>query len=140
MFLRFFKLIIVNDDNKTRSLRNKIKMNIDQQYLAIDSFSASRAYSAVELIDLQIGPCIEDANEYDFKKGFDLLKFCNNEDEDHPIRDILIDIWAKSILRDDWQYSLSITDPISSCKGTIFFKFLELVLSEGIFQPHLRIT
>lgn len=67
------------------------------------------------------------ANELDFKKALDLLRYVEDAHERESRRSR---IWAKAILRDAWT-TFDTDNVLSSVSSTVFFKIVEFSLSTG---------
>nr|CAD7434086.1 unnamed protein product [Timema monikensis] len=96
-----------------------------------------RVMSPSDLIKLNICDDNQSANEYDFKKALDLLKYVP---DDLDRSELGHQIWCKSILRDDWT-NADVNSPIDTVQKTIFFKIVDLigVMEESVeeFLPPL---
>ncbi|ESO00940.1 hypothetical protein HELRODRAFT_192492 [Helobdella robusta] len=77
--------------------------NFVKEYLSLDGCQdVIRVYSPVDLIELLVSSRNVEADEFDFKKALDLLKYCSNDDPDRRKDDIMVDIWSKAILKKGW--------------------------------------
>nr|CAD7413843.1 unnamed protein product [Timema cristinae] len=81
-------------------------------------------------INLNICDDNQSANEYDFKKALDLLKYVP---DDLDRSELGHQIWCKSILRDDWT-NADVNSPIDTVQKTIFFKIVDLI---GVMETAL---
>ncbi|XP_060607513.1 nuclear pore complex protein Nup133-like [Ruditapes philippinarum] len=99
-------------------------MNVDADHMKV--------LTPLELLQLYICDENTSATEYDFKKALDLLQFLNQDDPAIDYETIRISIWCKAILRDKAIWTHTATgDPIDSIRDTIFFKTIELAVTDG---------
>ncbi|KAG6799905.1 nuclear pore complex protein [Apis mellifera caucasica] len=80
-----------------------------------------RVFTPTELITLYTSDDNIEANEYDFKKALDLLKYMEQEDEKVSLK---LQIWARAAKRDQWDTIGK--NPEQQVQETIFFKLMDL--------------
>ncbi|XP_019750267.1 nuclear pore complex protein Nup133-like, partial [Hippocampus comes] len=90
--------------------------------------------SARQLVQLYICDDNRRANEYDFKKALDLLRYIDEDDVDDGgnIHSLKCQILAKVLRRDDWSSLDGNDDPLEAAKDSIFVKILAMLAQEGV--------
>ncbi|XP_067900317.1 nuclear pore complex protein Nup133 isoform X2 [Heterodontus francisci] len=104
---------------------------LDKKQLNIDTMPV---LTASQLIRLYISDDNTRANEYDFKKALDLLKFVEKEEglgADVNIDSLKLEIFCQAIQRDDWSFDAK-DDPIEGAKTTVLMKVIEKLMDEGV--------
>ncbi|GIY57817.1 nuclear pore complex protein Nup133 [Caerostris extrusa] len=100
-----------------------------------------RVFPPEELIEMYISDENTTANAYDFKIALDLLNFMKKPSDDPYVNNIRMHIWARVILRDNWE-NLDTNNPLEIFKETIFFQIIELAFDQGVeihdFLPPLE--
>ncbi|GFY76040.1 nuclear pore complex protein Nup133 [Trichonephila inaurata madagascariensis] len=100
-----------------------------------------RVFLPEELIEMYISEENSTANVYDFKIALDLLNFMKKAIDDPEVFNLRMHIWAKAILRDNWD-AFDCNNPLEAFKETIFFQIIEVAFDQGIeihdFLPPLE--
>jgi nuclear pore complex protein Nup133 len=144
--LSLSKLTALAADEKTDDLLSNLEVISDEQNLLMHQeqlppeliqklgmdLNLMRVLSVKELIQMYISDYNVCASEYDFKKALDLLLYTDKDDPDrHTMTE---EIWCQAILKDNWQRSPSGTNPVDSCRDTVFYHTLELLMAEDSAQ------
>uniref|UniRef100_A0A0K2TIA8 Nucleoporin Nup133/Nup155-like C-terminal domain-containing protein n=1 Tax=Lepeophtheirus salmonis TaxID=72036 RepID=A0A0K2TIA8_LEPSM len=86
--------------------------------------------SPKEIIELYISDENFNADHIDFKKALDLMDYIRDMDiEDKEA--LKLHIWARSILRNNWE-NMDAANPVDSVKETTFFKLAEFCQLQGL--------
>ncbi|XP_051939725.1 nuclear pore complex protein Nup133 isoform X2 [Hippocampus zosterae] len=89
--------------------------------------------SARQLVQLYICDDNRRANEYDFKKALDLLRYIDEDDvDDGNVHSLKCQILGKVLRRDDWSSVDGNDDPLEAAKDSIFVKILAMLAQEGV--------
>lgn len=143
--MSFSKLTALASDNPPPDVHNRIEAINDGHDLILhqEMLPASvveglglqldnmKVFTPKELIELYISEMNDKANEFDFKKALDLLRYVDKEDTEIDINAILMAVWCKAILRDRWD-DIPSENPLEYSKDTVFFKTVELAYTEGM--------
>ncbi|XP_072031616.1 nuclear pore complex protein Nup133-like [Amphiura filiformis] len=111
--------IILNQELLPKELIEKLTLDAEDQPVM----------APWQLVELYISDSNVNANEYDFKKALDLLQYLPQDDPSY--RSLVMKIWCRAILRDDWSEVQGV-DPLDRYQDSIFFRTVEKAYNEGL--------
>uniref|UniRef100_H2XYB4 Nucleoporin Nup133/Nup155-like C-terminal domain-containing protein n=1 Tax=Ciona intestinalis TaxID=7719 RepID=H2XYB4_CIOIN len=147
-YLSLGKLAAVFSDQPETKIKEKIEEFSQQQELVqyqetlpavvLESMQTTidtmPVYQPTKLIQLYIGDVNQNANEVDFKKAFELLRYLSDTDEEmeYDVEKWKLIVWCRAILKDRWADIDVSMDPFESCSHTVLFKTLQLAHTSGL--------
>ncbi|CAB4059287.1 NUP133 [Lepeophtheirus salmonis] len=126
--LSLSKLTALASDENERGAQEQLPLAVLEAFnLSPDSMNV---LSPKEIIELYISDENFNADHIDFKKALDLMDYIRDMDiEDKEA--LKLHIWARSILRNNWE-NMDAANPVDSVKETTFFKLAEFCQLQGL--------